>query len=250
MRQRICVFIFRKLDRNSSGFIEESELVTHLRHANIPEVLDGSMTPQAKAKELIALMGTPANGTITPEGKISVEQLVDYYLTQTLQVAMTDDEFKYMVIADWGMEASDSTNMPGTRENSMHGSKTPAVPQPTAPATPPPAKEASPRGKAVAQASTGKNGKDSSVAASSEVDKKALGEQYRQQYTNLASPARRDSVDGPSDVGALVAQLQQMQAKVADQDKIIESQSQMITAQAQMIATMQAMMTQQLQKKA
>ena len=232
--------------------------MTHLRRANIPDLLDGSVTPQAKAKEFIVIMGTPANGTITPEGKISVEQMVDFYLTRSLQVPeMTDDEFKFMVLADWGMEAGDSTNMPSTQqqqqtgaENSIHASK---PPQPTAPTSPQPAKEASPRGKAVAQqasnaATAATSGKGKDAQAALEVDKKALGEQYRQQYPNLTSTARRDSVDGHSDVVALVAQLQQLQAKVADQEKIIESQSQMITTQAQMLATLQVMMTQQLKK--
>ena len=206
-RQRIVVYLFRKLDRNSSGFIEESELALHLRRANIPDIVEGVITPQAKAKEFVQLIGTPMNGTTTPEGNISVEQMVDFYLTRSLENVMNDEEFKAMVLVDWGMDASDGLAMPPligkeisrdfgatitsvvqeiTKEPSTTTTTVPHI-TPVMPATPASSNvNVSPR-------KTGINAVASKPPPPLNVDAEQYGEQYKQQYQNLISPARRTS---------------------------------------------------------
>jgi len=221
------------LDRNSSGFVEESELALHLRRANIPDIEEGVITPQAKAKELIQLIGTPMNGTTTPEGNISVEQMVDFYLTRSLETIMNDEEFKTMVLAEWGMDVSDGMAMQPLmgREISRDFMATPpivgkqvskdfsrdfmATPpivgkqiskdfpvaavvgqhvNPVVPAVPASSNiNASPR-------KAGINTLTSKAPPALNVDAEQYGEQYKQQYQNLTSPARRTStVDAPND---------------------------------------------------
>ena len=225
-RQRIVVYLFRKLDRNSSGFVEESELALHLRRANIPDIVEGVITPQAKAKELIQLIGTPMNGTTTPEGNISVEQMVDFYLTRSLETIMNDEEFKTMVLDDWGMDASEGMAMPPLigKEISRDFMATPPIVgkqiskefpvvgqhvAPVAPTVPASSNiNASPR----------KAGINTSKAPPAlNVDAEQYGEQYKQQYQNLISPARRTStVDAPNDqVSSHMAQKDLSNARAA-----------------------------------
>ena len=205
IRQRIVVYLFRKLDRNSSGFVEESELALHLRRANIPDIVEGVITPQAKAKEFIQLMGTPMNGTTTPEGNISVEQMVDFYLTRSLETEMNDEEFKAMVLVDWGMDASEGMAMPAliAKEISREFGATPSIGKeiskesatnaqhvtPVMPATPASSNvNASPRKIGVNTATA-----TSKAPPALNVDAEQYGEQYKQQYQNLISPARKTS---------------------------------------------------------
>ena len=92
--RRMVVYVFRRLDRNSSGYIEETELSLHRRKSTVADAADGTRTPQAKgkAKDLIALVGTDACGSSPAvEGRISLEQLLDYYLT--LQVGIVQCGF-------------------------------------------------------------------------------------------------------------------------------------------------------------
>lgn len=181
-RQRIVVFVFRKLDKNLTGFIEESELTLHLRKATLPDILEGIKTPQSKAKEFISMMGTQMNGTIVPEGNISVEQMVDYYLTRTLEQSMSDDEFKTMVVADWGVDSADVGAT--TQDNGPTSNGLVAI----APSSPIPSnQQCSPRkapiGPSIVRMHAEKE-KPSAVAA------EQYNEQFQKQYQNLASPRR------------------------------------------------------------
>lgn len=109
-RKRLVIYIFRKLDRNSSGFIEESELTRFYKCSNLPEIFDGSITPKAKSKEFVQSIGTIAvpDG---PEGRISLEQFIDYYLSMSLVFSGSDVEFRSEVLSEWRVEA-DSTDSP------------------------------------------------------------------------------------------------------------------------------------------
>jgi Ca2+-binding EF-hand superfamily protein len=186
-RQRIVVFVFRKLDKNLTGFIEESELTLHLRKATLPDILEGIKTPQAKAKEFISMMGTPMNGTIVPEGNISVEQMVDYYLTRTLEQSMSDEEFKTLVVADWGVDSSDAST--SVHDNSPAAVGLVAV----APSTPAPSNPCSvrkaPIGPSIVRMHAESEKPSAAVAA------EQYNEQFQKQYQNLASPRRASTAN-------------------------------------------------------
>ena len=108
-RQRLVIYIFRKLDRNSSGFIEESELAKFYKSSNLPEILDGAITPKAKSKEFINNIGTPSvvGG---PEGRVSVDQFIDYYLSKSLVFLGTDEVFRAEVLSEWRVENDGTGN--------------------------------------------------------------------------------------------------------------------------------------------
>ena len=259
IRQRIVVYVFRKLDRNASGFIEESELALHLRRANIPDIVEGLHTPQVKAKEFIQLMGTPANGTVTPEGKISIEQMVDFYLTRSLEIQMTDEDFKGMVLMDWGMDASEGAGMPSSAgiEYSIHNRSPVAATArptatPTAPATPAPSNErASPR-KTTEQTKI-------TPPSSSSADKEQLHESpkaptrdkkvTKSSFNGLnANPPGASASASSSEVlvsNNLNAMIETLQAKIAEQQLTIDSQQQIITTQQSMLGQLQTMLQQQ-----
>ena len=262
IRQRIVVYIFRKLDRNASGFVEESELALHLRRANILDVVEGLKTPQNKAKEFIQLMGTPANGTVTPEGKISIEQMVDFYLTRSLEIHMSDEDFKGMVLMDWGMDASEGAGMPSSAgiEYSIHNrnpvatTNSPAsrpIVTPTAPATPAPSNERSSPRKTTEQT------KAMPPPSSSAADK----DQY---HESPKAPVRDTKVsktsfngltmNAPSATASssellvsnnLHAMIATLQAKISEQQTTIDSQQQIITTQQNMLGQLQAMLQHQ-----
>ena len=271
IRQRVVVCIFRKLDRNASGFVEESELALHLRRANIPDIVEGLKTPQNKAKEFIQLMGTPANGTVTPEGKISVEQMVDFYLTRSLEIQMTDEDFKGMVLMDWGMDASEGAGMPSAAgvEYSIHN-RSPAattnpasrpVVAPTAPATPAPSNERqSPRKASEQMKATPPP--SSSAAATAAADKDQFHESpkapardtkvsktsFNGLSTTAPGAAATATTTSSSEIlvsNNLNAMIATLQAKISEQQITIDSQQQIITTQQNMLGQLQTMLQQQ-----
>lgn len=237
-------------------------MALHLRRANIPDVVEGLQTPQVKAKEFIQLMGTPANGTVTPEGKISIEQMVDFYLTRSLEIQMTDEDFKGMVLMDWGMDASEGAGMPSSAgtEYSIHNRSPVAATSrptvtPTAPATPAPSNErASPR-----KTSTEQIKGTPPPSSSSSADKEQLHESpkaptrdkkaSRSSFNGLnANPPGATAPVSSSDV--LVnnnsnATIEALQAKISEQQLTIDSQQQIITTQQNMLAQLQTMLQQQ-----
>jgi hypothetical protein len=87
--------------------------------AALPDIVDGSRTPQAKAKDLMALVVAGVYGPKPAlDGGISLEQLVDHYLTVTLATPMTDEAFQARLHADWGVNPADM-NTPGSRTTSV-----------------------------------------------------------------------------------------------------------------------------------
>jgi hypothetical protein len=137
------IYIFRKLDRNSSGFIEESELAKFYKCSNLPEILDGAITPKAKSKELVQTIGTtevPGG----PEGRISVDQFIDYYLSLSLVFKGTDEEFRAKVLSEWRVESgsSDNNTPPQPTASARTEVKHPAPPSTLAPSS---SRTASPR---------------------------------------------------------------------------------------------------------
>jgi hypothetical protein len=156
-RQRLVIYIFRKLDRNSSGYIEESELANYYASSNLVEIIDGTyrflihdkllivhtllsptllfivfkifnikippndslylifnvsligtIAPKEKSKELILNVGTAAPNGTNQEGRISVSQFIDYYLSMSLLFQGNDDEFRTEVLSEWRVESEQS----------------------------------------------------------------------------------------------------------------------------------------------
>ena len=145
-RQRLVIYIFRKLDRNSSGYIEERELTKFYKCSNLPEILDGSITPKAKSKEFVQNIGTIAvpDG---PEGRISVEQFIDYYLSMSLVFKGSDEEFRSEVLSEWRAETDNTDSAtPFTLSPTQPDGKNPAPPASVAPSN---LRNTSPRAKKV-----------------------------------------------------------------------------------------------------
>ena len=146
------IYIFRKLDRNSSGYIEESELAKFYKCSNLPEIQDGAITPKAKSKELVQTIGTseiPGG----PEGRISVEQFIDYYLSLSLVFKGTDEEFRTKVLSEWRVESGsiDNSTPPQAAATARLDGKYPAPPSMIAPSS---SRTASPRVRKTVTSST------------------------------------------------------------------------------------------------
>ena len=70
----------------------------------MPEILDGAISPIAKSKDFIQSIGTPSVNSGL-EGRISVEQFIDYYLSKSLVFLGSDEDFKGEVLSEWGVDS-------------------------------------------------------------------------------------------------------------------------------------------------
>lgn len=70
----------------------------------MPEILDGTISPKAKSKDFIQSIGTPSvNGG--QEGRVSVEQFIDYYLSKSLVFLGSDEDFREEVLSEWRIDS-------------------------------------------------------------------------------------------------------------------------------------------------
>ena len=98
-RQRIVNFVFYRLDKNTTGFIEESELIYFFSRS----VVADAESPQSYAIERSAAF-IGEHGSCN---KISLEQFTDYYLNKSL-VTPSDAKFKSECIEEWRVVNNDS----------------------------------------------------------------------------------------------------------------------------------------------
>mmetsp|Transcript_35862 Transcript_35862/g.33965 ORF Transcript_35862/g.33965 Transcript_35862/m.33965 type:complete len:506 (+) Transcript_35862:229-1746(+) len=99
-RQQIVNFIFHHLDRNASGFIEDSELTTFYRKSLLPDIISGQSDPAIKSSEFFKKIGCS-------DGKVSLEQLTDYYLSKSIKIN-NDVKFKSDCMDEWLLKEEDA----------------------------------------------------------------------------------------------------------------------------------------------
>ena len=92
-------FIFYRLDKNSSGFIEEMELREFFANSLLPEIITGQMKPAQKSQEFIKKCGYL--------DKISLERFTDYYINKSVKVN-SDAKFHSDCLGEWLLKDEDA----------------------------------------------------------------------------------------------------------------------------------------------
>jgi hypothetical protein len=98
-RQRIVNFVFYRLDKNTTGFIEQSELIYFFSRSVLADAESRESYAIEKSAEFIRENGS--------SNKISLEQFTDYYLNKSL-ITSSDAKFKSECIEEWRVVDNDS----------------------------------------------------------------------------------------------------------------------------------------------
>ena len=91
-RQRIVNFVFYRLDKNTTGFIEQPELIYFFSRSVLADAASRESYAIEKSMEFIREYGSC--------DKISLEQFTDYYLNKSL-ITPSDAKFKSECIEEW-----------------------------------------------------------------------------------------------------------------------------------------------------
>jgi hypothetical protein len=92
------VFIY--IDIKNDGYIDEQELINFYQNSDLPDILDGSNTPKSKANSFFIAVGCSNN--IDKERLVKVEQLIEFYITQSLATE-SDREFKTQILIEYNL---------------------------------------------------------------------------------------------------------------------------------------------------
>ena len=85
-------FIFHRLDKNASGYIEELELKNFIQSSFLPDIVSGLCSAEDMCYEFME-----KNGFI---GKISPLELTNYYLNKSVEIS-SDTKFKADCMDEW-----------------------------------------------------------------------------------------------------------------------------------------------------
>jgi hypothetical protein len=97
-RQSVVDFIFSKLDKNKSGFIEEEELTEFFEKAPLPDILLGQIKPAIKSALFVKKYGH--------NHRLSMDDLTDYYIGKSVKI-VSDDQFISACLGDWLLKEED-----------------------------------------------------------------------------------------------------------------------------------------------
>ena len=104
-RKLIVEFAFKKLDKSSSGFLKEGDLVLFFKESVIPAILFKTTTPRAMAHDIVLKIAKANLIDDAEKYKISFDHFSEYYLDKSLQQD-NDAAFSAAVLDPYNLKAS------------------------------------------------------------------------------------------------------------------------------------------------
>ena len=91
----VVEFVFDTLDTNSDSIVDEAEMLSFYQTSNFQDIISGSATLMSKTNLFFKAMGAQKKDRF-----VRIEQLLDYYLTKSLEIE-DDISFRNLVLDEW-----------------------------------------------------------------------------------------------------------------------------------------------------
>lgn len=89
-RGLVVEFVFKKIEKNDTGFVKEGDLVSFFKESVHPDILMKRVTARAKAAEMLEKIGKATLiERVERFNKFSLEQLADYYMVRVKCISLT-----------------------------------------------------------------------------------------------------------------------------------------------------------------